>query len=40
MSKTLCKKKKIKPVSDPRFKCKDCKAVAEKKKVLCKPKKV
>lgn len=42
MAKIKCKIKKEKrtPVSDPRFKCKDCSEQAEKKKQLCEPKKV
>ncbi len=39
MSKTLCKKKKQKAVADPRYQCKKCRGLAEKKKQLCKPEK-
>ncbi len=40
MNKTICKKKKIKEIKDPRFKCKKCREVADKKKNLCKPDKI
>jgi hypothetical protein len=42
MGKTMCKtkEKKRKKVDNPKFKCKDCKERAEKKKQLCEPKKI
>jgi hypothetical protein len=40
MSKTVCKKKKAKPINKPKFQCKKCDGMAEKKKNLCKPAKI
>ena len=42
MGKTRCKIKeeKKKPVSNPKFGCKECDEVAEMKKQLCEPKKI
>ena len=39
MSKTRCKKKKIKEIEDPKFLCQKCNMTAEKKKDLCQPEK-
>jgi hypothetical protein len=40
MPKPNCKKKKDSKVENPEFRCINCKALADKRKYLCKPKKI
>jgi len=40
MPKSSCKKKRDFKVENPEFRCNNCKALAEKRKELCKPKKI
>jgi len=40
MSKTLCKKNKLKESDKPKFQCKKCKEKSDNKKEVCKPEKI